>query len=288
MDGGYDPSRKLALMHIPKSFGTSLTEGLSRAIKPGRAVSGFDGVLFGQFDAFHTLDIAARAAIHLSPDTLPDVDFIAGHFGCSTLRARYPCAQVVTVLREPVSRLLSLWLFWRAHLDTQLTEWGAWGDVVRLSRLDLATFLGDPRVACQTDNQAVRMLLWPHTLVPAGGFIDPAHDGVLLAEAMDRLERFDYVDVAEQGLTERLQAWLGRPFTLERRNETQSVPADLRIPLHTQLSPTAMTRLAECSRLDHRLWLSVAQSRLPLSDAARVAEQARLVNTARFAALMSE
>ena len=287
LTGGYDPARVLALMHVPKSFGTSLTDGLSRAIQPRRAVTGFDRSMFGAFDAFDTFDPATRAAVFLSPAALPDVDLVAGHISCSTLRARYGGAQLVTVLREPVSRLLSHWLFWRGHGDAQLVGWGTWAEVVRLARLPLEDFLGDPRLACQNDNQVVRMLLWPHALLPANAFIDAAHDAVLLAQAEDRLRSFDFSDIAEGCLAERLRRWLRRPFVLEHRHETAVMPAHLRLPLEQALTEAAFDALDRCSRLDRQLWLTAAQRDMSAEGARRLAERTRLVNVARFAGLMT-
>ncbi len=275
-------------MHIPKCFGTSLTDGLASAVQPPRALTGFDRVLFGAFDAFDSFDDITRAAVYAAPEALPDADLIAGHFALSTLQARYGHAQLMTVLREPVSRLLSHWLFWRGHDDGRLAGWGAWGEVVRLSRLPLGVFLSDARVACQTDNQAIRMLLWPHALIPEGGFIAHEHNAALIGEALDRLSVFNFVDVAESPeLPDRLQGWLGRPFVLRRRNETPAVPAHSRRPLDRELSDAALERLHECCRLDQQLWRAVAMRHRTADGAARLARDAQLVNIARFAGLMA-
>ena len=244
--------------------------------------------MFGAFDRFDTFGAATRAAIFHTPGALPDVDFVAGHISYTTLRARYPDAQLVTVLREPVSRLLSHWLYWRGHNDAQLAGWGAWAEIVKLSRGPLVAFLKDQRLACQNDNQVVRMLLWPHALIPADRFIDPADDAALLADAYDRISDFDFIDVVEGGGPgDRMQVWLGRPVVLERRNETGEIPAHLRNPLDREMTPAALGWLARCSRLDTQLWLKTAACYRSYDSAERLAETSRLVNVARFAGLLA-
>ena len=68
-------------------------------------------------------------------------DFIAGHIAFSSLRQRYGSANYLTVLREPLSRILSHWLFWRTVPDDDLARFGAWADYVRRAREPLKDFL---------------------------------------------------------------------------------------------------------------------------------------------------
>jgi len=183
-------------MHIPKTSGTALGVGMVASLQPSATVAGFDHCLFGTFDQFDTLAQIQRQRVYDSPAWLPRAaDFIFGHFALSTLRQAYPRAPTCTVLREPASRLLSHWIHWRQHTDAELASWGAWADRVRCARQPLATFLREQLAACQTDNLALRMLLWPHPLVPPDGFIDPADDDRLVREASARLRGFDFVDI---------------------------------------------------------------------------------------------
>src|SRR4051794_32048433 len=224
-------------MHIPKTAGMSLTAALTDTLRPHTAVVGFDRVLFGDYEDFASLDETIRRDVYLSADALPRADLIAGHMAYSSLRQRFDEAQFITVLREPISRLLSHWLFWRGFSDKQLAPWGGWADRVRQARKSLIAFLREPSVACQLDNLVVRLLLWPHPLIPVNNFIDPRHGRRLLAEARNRLAGFVLVDVVENpGLPDVLQTWLGRPFVLDRRNETGCIPESLRLPLAEELT----------------------------------------------------
>jgi hypothetical protein len=147
-------------MHVPKTAGTALTAGLRHALRSQAVQGGFDGCLFDSFHDFEDIGGPVRRTIHLPPAGIPEgADLVAGHFAFSSLRRAHGSAQLITVLREPVCRLLSLWLFWRQHDDAMLAPWGKWGDSVRMSRRPLAEFLRAPLVGCQTDNQLLRMLL---------------------------------------------------------------------------------------------------------------------------------
>ena len=282
-------SRPVVFMHIPKTSGTAVRSGLAKALAPAIAVGGFDHSLFGSFRDFDSLHESVRCQIYDSPAALPkNADLVAGHIAFSSLREAFPLAQRLTLLREPVSRVLSHWLFWRQHTDKDLAPWGSWADRVRQSRKPLADFLADPLLACQTDNLVLRMLLWPHPLLPLAQFIDPAHDEQLIHEAMARLLAFDFVDVVENGaLMQRLQRWLDRPFNHDRYNETSAIPEQFRTPLHHELTPEAHDLLIARSRLDLRLWSEIAARCLPDRDIPRLREQTVLVNVARYGVLMA-
>jgi len=246
-------------------------------------VSGFDPVLFGDFADFDTFTAEERQRIFLTPADLPPAaDFVAGHFAYSTLRAAYPGAQLVTVLREPFARVLSLWMFWRRTPDSALAGVAGWGDYVREARRPLKAFLSEPRIAAQTDNMALRMLLWPHPQIPAAGFIDPAHDALLLRAARQRLEKFDFVAVMEApDLVAELQAYLGTAASYARLNETGDMPAELKTPLAAELDTQTVQLLEARSRLDLALWEDVAGPR------AHIRQQTILQHVARIGAIMT-
>lgn len=276
-------------MHIPKTAGTSLVAALVQSIEPRALINGLDGVLFGDFDGFSSFQAELRSHIYLTPETMPgDADLIAGHIGYTSLRQRFPAAQLFTVLREPFSRILSHWLFWRGNTEEMLAPWGSWADRVRQSYHPLAQFLSMPMLGCQIDNLAVRMLLSPHPLIPIADFIEPRHDRPLLAEAHDRLARFSFVDVVENPkLGHRLQKWLRRPLHVERRNETGGIPEPLRRPLAGELTAEAVDLLSARSRLDLELWRAVAQRRMRGRDVEQIRQQTLLQCTARYAVLMA-
>ncbi len=283
-------SNTIAFMHIPKTSGSSVTHALRATVQPSLTVQGYDRSLFGDFNDFYSFDAGLLNQVYLSPADLPKkIELVAGHFAYSTLRSAYPSANLLTTLREPVSRLMSLWLYLRQQTDLTLKASGAWADRMRYGRLPLERFLDEPLLACNTDNVALRLLLWPHPLVPGDHFIALDNDEQLLSEALDRLNDFDFVDIVENDrLAWNLRQWLGREsFSYERLNETANIPLEFRSPLYRELTLDALLLLGARSRLDLKLWASVAIKRLPSCDISTLRERTVLVNTAKFAALMA-
>jgi hypothetical protein len=234
------------------------------------------------------MDDAAASQILQVHEVLPaDVRLAIGHISLSTLRAASPSAQVLTILREPTSRLFSHWLFWRQLADDFLAVWGSWADLVRRARRPLARFITDPRLACQTDNLTVRMLLWPHPLIPNDGFIERRHDSQLVSEAMTRLSELSFVDVVEnEAMPDNLRNWLGRPLVYERMNETSGMPNDLRCPLDPELSPEVEDLVEERSRLDLVLWTNMVTNRLGGEDPGNLRSRTISTNMDRYRRLM--
>ena len=250
----------LVFMHVPKTAGTALTQALCASLSPRNFISGFDRVFFGDFRRFDTIDPELQRSIYLEPGSLPaNADFVSGHISYSTLRQSYPHAQYFTVLREPVSRLLSFWLYWRSQTQAQLRVWGDWARCVERNRGPLSEFLLSREIAGPTDNLHLRMLLWPHPLIPDNDFIDERNDKVLVELALVRLGEFAFRDIVENPeLQTRMQRWLGRPISLGRANETVSASGIVSADFQEELSPEVRRALELRTRLDLKLWTAVA------------------------------
>lgn len=286
----FDPARRpLVFMHIPKTSGASITHGLATVLAPTIVVSGFDRSLLDPGRNLASIDDSIRCHIYTSPTSMPkNADLVAGHFAASTLIEVYPASQRCTALREPFSRLLSHWLYWRQYADSDLAPWGDWADLMRLSHAPLDRFLSEPALACQIDNVTLRMLLWPHPLIAPARFIEPIHDSRLLQEAMARLQKFDFVDIVESDtFVDRLRCWLGHPFDYCRFNETLTIPDEFRTSLRLELTPNAHELLYARSRLDLYIWSKVAARRLPACDVAKLREQSLLANVSRYSVLLA-
>jgi hypothetical protein len=130
----YNPAEPIVIMQIPKTSGTSFVHGLRTAILPDRPFVGYDAALFGRFDEFETMSGEIREIIYLDNFELPDSDFMFGHIAFSTLFRRYDTANFLTILREPTSRSLSHWLFYRACTDEDLTPWGKFAENMKKGR----------------------------------------------------------------------------------------------------------------------------------------------------------
>jgi hypothetical protein len=249
----------LVFMHVPKSGGSSLVRSLIDAIGPRSTIGGLDRSTFGDFSDFDSVDPARRGSIYL--DQLPDgpFDFVSGHMALSTFERRFPGGRLMTLLRHPVVRLISFYLFWRSLPDEDLQRWGSWTERVKLSNRRILDFLLAKEVACLTDNLLARLLLWPHPDIPNGDFIDKRLYRKLYREARQKLDGFEFVDILENPrLEENIAVWLGVPFGLRRDNET-AVREDRRTDLAEDLSPAAERRLRRLTAIDSRLWRAYAR-----------------------------
>jgi hypothetical protein len=198
----------------------------------------------------------------------------------------YPNAQHLTLFREPYTRILSHWLYWRSQNEGALRAWGRWSDRLRLARGSLESFLADPRVACQIDNVSARMLLWPHSLIPADGFIDPSADDILIEAAVGQLSGFCYYNIVEDpNLVRSLEAWLERPLGYSTLNQTPSMPPGLETDLDRELTPRALELIESRSRLDLRLWIFAAQQRHGATGVRTLRDRALLSGGARYSRL---
>jgi hypothetical protein len=251
----YDAARPLIFMHIPKTAGIAVCDALVQAVRPPRVFFGFDQAFFGGFTDFETIAPATRAFIHSTPHSLPSNEpLVRAHMSLSTLRAAYPTGQFMTVLRDPTARILSHFLFWRGFAEADMRDWGAWADIMCLAQGSLAVFITDPRTACQIDNVATRLLLWPHPMIPNDGFIPPEADATLLAQALAALATLDHVGMQENpDFWPTLATWLGRSFQPARHNVTPKLPPDRTVDLAAELSSACQAHLTARTRLDRAL-----------------------------------
>lgn len=281
--------RPVAFMHIPKSAGSSFSSGIRNAMRPCRQVFGWDLCTFGAFSDINSFAPEIHAVTYSSADKLPAlVDLILGHFAMSTITTRYPQAQLITIVREPMSRLLSLWLYMRSHTEPGIVRWGSYAGCLRQARGTLLEFLVHRPLASQTDNVICRMLLWPNPLIPENDFIDPVHDNEIVGQAMARLKTFALVDLIENPeLTANLSSWFGKPFIIAPENQTPMIQHEFRKPMHKALSPEACDLLGWHSRLDAQIWKSIVQQRIADVNVAAFQVNTLMHNVARYALLMA-
>ena len=108
----YDARRAIVYLHVPKTSGSAVTTGLVSAVAPLRFQPAYDRTGYGGFDGFGSMAPEMKRHLYLDIADLPGgSDFVAGHCAFSTFWTKYRDAQFVSFLREPVSRLLSFWLF---------------------------------------------------------------------------------------------------------------------------------------------------------------------------------
>lgn len=302
----YRLSPQLGFVHIPKAGGTGLWSDLDAWLRPLRMVGGWDRSQVGAFTAFDSFAPKFRASIYISPEEMSaDADIIAGHFAVSTLRTRYPQALLMTILREPMSRLLSLWYYLRNYTDEVLADYGEWGANLALSRRSLREFIAAPAVACFTDNVAIRMLLWPSDRIPLAGFISKDDDDALLDEALHQVASLDHIDVLENpAMQDGLARWLREQYgwnfwarvrslipdrakTLGRNEAKAPIYGELR-PMSDELDERTREIMASHTRLDQMLWHEVAMRVMPGVDLGKLGVDTFERTVERYAKLLVE
>ena len=274
---------QFGFMHVPKCGGTMLMADIEAFLRPLQRVEGWD---LSQTAGTIPLGVKHRVGnqegqrvggIYISPWEISiKGDMIAGHFARSTLQMRFPDIEIMSIFREPKTRLLSHWFYLRDYSDRTLKSFGSWGDHMALARQPLRSFISSPSIACLTDNVITRLLLWPHVDIPDSSFIDPSADERLISEALLRLRDISFVDVIEnEDMRPRLFSWLRENWgqtvwsRIERklngrlpsnRNAARPPLFGERYTMAQELSGDTPQILNSRSRLDALLWRSVAKS----------------------------
>lgn len=151
----------------------------------------------------------------------------------------------------------------------------------------MAEWFGARCLACTHDNMAVRMLLWPHKLIPIDDFIDAWHDRRLLPEAIDRLAGFAFVDMLENPqFFDNLGRWLSAPVFLVGQMRRVMFPSNSGDRLAAELTLEAFNLLVSRSRLNLELWRRIARQTVPGWDPVELREQMVLRNIAYYTVLM--
>lgn len=273
-------------MHIAKAGGSALHAAFGRAFDMEDPPHYLDRSSFGSYDDFSSWSPQACKRMIFLPDSEGldrDARYVAGHISLATIRDNLPDAQIVTVLREPISRLLSSWVFGRAAYDVDPDDQGSWGQ--QLASISLADLLSSPHLAPLIDNRATRTLLSPHPLIPEDGFIAPDHDDELIKQALDRLESLSAVGVYEdKNYISHFEKFLETDLSLERINETTYVAKNLSA-LHDDINSKTFGLLENRCRIDTKIWEEYC--RQYDVDFNRVRTTNLLRNIARFSLVLS-
>jgi len=153
---------RLGFLHIPKAAGTSVHAALLDAYgEDGVSPLRFDDRFFGAFTEWHTMAPGVRDSVFHPDGPTRATDRAArafsGHITYRSLVALVEPTDILTVLREPRSRLLSHHAYLLSVPDAVYAGFGTY-DAYRPAFAGLTDFLSDPVTAHQTDNLQVRML----------------------------------------------------------------------------------------------------------------------------------
>ena len=273
-------------MHVPKSGGMSVVQALERAAPPGSVCpKTIDGWTIDEW-----FDVAGAPASVRDRIAATDADirmmqtygFVVGHFALPVLERVAPASEIVTVLRGPRSRLLSLYRYWRRQYAQHVANWGDAGPHRHALRA-LPDFLGDPSLARWTDNVVARFAMHGDPRVRDGAFVDPADVEALSEAAIERLERLRHVAILESGdLFEELSQALGvrlRPLRVNVTDGSRAVPegAAPADPDH----PDVPRLLDERTRVDRLVYAHFARDCGP-APASEPGSQGRAQKTDEF------
>ena len=271
--------RPIRVMHVPKAAGTSLADAIRvAAIEEARRTDApvsicpeaMDTSLFGSFAGWDGLGAEHAEMVQREPALLAEYDVVMGHYRLDHLVLGHRPADVVTVLREPRARLLSLYSFWRSWSEKELAAWDPY-EVPRLAMRPLDALLSEPAAAAQTDNVVARLLVGEHPLVPPDEFIAAENSDHVTAEALDRLESLGHVDVVEAGADcwRRVAAWIDLDLRVGHRNVTESGPTASSAELGVA-SPALRARTS----IDAALWAAAASWRIDGTSSAELRQLA--------------
>ena len=163
---------KFIHLHIPKTAGTSLRESLAAA---------------------HP-ELVIKGIVDAVPDSVgPDVDVVSGHFSYDD--AMRFGDQVVTVLRHPVDRFVSIYYFWRELYEKDIERTRKTTVAHALSLLDFAQAFDEPELCSELYNRMAWQLHSSYRLMHRFEHRRDRNltEAMLFEETMANLRRFAVV-----------------------------------------------------------------------------------------------
>lgn len=178
-------ARKIIFVHIPKTAGTTLTDYLCAFFPPHCIYSGMTML------DYQAVDI----------NSLLNFDLLKGHIFYHFIESNpgFDDYSLITVLRDPVQRVISLYRFWRSHPEKYVTDQSIHVAIRR--RIELAKTLSlydfvhsqDQIVQNSIANSQTRQLSSASVFK---GFHQHS-ENTLFNDAMNNLSKFDIVGVVE-------------------------------------------------------------------------------------------
>ncbi len=250
----FHTKQPIAFLHLEKTAGTALVSVLTEMCHP----------LQIDDDPYRSMPPHVRSPfVGRGAEDARRSKLIWGHYDLPSLRRVDPVRAVITLLREPRERLLSLYHYWRS-VDASRVG-GAFGNfnVAAAHDHDLLDFLTlrDPLVRDYVDNFYVRRLTG---LYHTGRDLDPVEEdpGEALACAEAALDTIEFVGILER-LEESL--WLlssvidlPMPVRLPQLNKSDANHREasprFRHVLHEKVTPEIERELDRVTRLDHIIY----------------------------------
>ena len=218
-------------------------------------------------------------------------ELVIGHFCLPTLLRVAPPESIAMLLREPRTRLISVYAFLR------LTPGG--DEASRLARVHtgrpLDEFLAEPLQAPALDNAVCRMLLYGDPRIPDADFIPAEHIDSLACEAIKRLDRLGFVGVLERGQAtwRGLSRFFGVTLEPTRANVSKATTPEF-MPVHEPILDRTLDLLHARTAADTLVYRQVLMAETTeveakrFSDATFAAQLVRLGDVAGKSAASAE
>ncbi len=226
----------LIFLHVPKTAGTTLRGVLAKRYRDDRSfVIGND--INADIRRLTRMDAAARHRIEL----------LMGHMSFGLHRWLAPGARYVTIIRDPVERVLSEYRFLKTNPRHPFHS--------RVKKMSLAEYL-DSDFTGQAANGQTRLLCGRHAPGSPGIADREPLDEAHVRRAIENIDRYCLIAGTQEHFEESLLlmarrlGWRTRPFFLDR-NVTRHEAGGL------DLGPDARQRVAARNRLDLLLYRAV-------------------------------
>lgn len=241
--------QKLVFLHLQKTGGTSLH--------------------FHFCDNFPEQEIYPQrfSGLHqFSVDELGKWRLFSGHFNTDEIKRIPGRIFLVTVLRDPIDRLLSLYYHWKRHSYAFIEEGNLhWLRIIKDGTLLDFLRSEHPEILPYTHNAMVTQLAGAVTTTPDGYFlikspqeIERLSEAQLLSRALKNLLSFDVVgDISELSLVyERVASVFGmKTYTYMLRENTREEVTETLEPVTPEpITPEIQALLEEKTRLDRMLY----------------------------------
>ncbi len=244
----------LGVVHVPKCGGTAVRDALANGVHDSYLGPGyFDSDHFGGFDPCIPASSQGRMT---SPDEMAAAcgrhQLVMGHYSAANLNAS-GCRALATLVREPRSRILSLYRYLQSMSVEERHSWGSWGsEVLAISDSPIDVFLSSEQAWPITHNAMARQLLLQRNPDPPPDAGSHIQDSAVLSRSYQALE--SRLAVAEwtrdsSAFVSRICAFVGEGHAprLSIVNETK------RASKRTRLSRDAYRSLQALTALDNDL-----------------------------------
>ncbi len=223
---------KVTFLHISKTAGTSVRFGLQKALGDDARSSPF--IFQGETGRINVNELNNSC------------DFFTGHFGFDF--ANKLDGDIITVLRNPIDRIKSLYLFWHSGEDpNDLTK------VFELvGNMSFSEFLlsNDPRITVERNNCITYQLAGDHSVEGRKKWAGRNDEDVINA-AFDNLKKLKVIGFQENmsQFSKDLKKILDIDVSFEKKNITKS---KLDLPVN---SPLLRSSLYESIYMDMQLYI---------------------------------